>query len=132
VIELLRNARSPRLHALAGGVARALPGCAASSALAQPAARGSTDAERLATGELVYPGVLRTPLCALARRVRFGRAKVHVMNEFFATPVDGYRLTGELAAAHDQHRAADGGRQGRSGHAPAATRQRPRASGSPA
>ena len=28
-----------------------------------------TDADRLATGELVYHGVVRTPLCALARRI---------------------------------------------------------------
>jgi probable H4MPT-linked C1 transfer pathway protein len=73
------------------------------------AARGRTDAERLATGELVYQGVVRTPLCALAARVAFDGHVVNVMNEFFATTADVYRLTGELQAEHDQHPAADGG-----------------------
>jgi probable H4MPT-linked C1 transfer pathway protein len=71
-------------------------------------AQGWTDAQRLATGELVYHGVVRTPLCALAARVPFGGEQVNVMNEFFATTADVYRLTGGLAAAHDQQPTADG------------------------
>ena len=72
------------------------------------AARGATDAERLATGELVYQGVVRTPLCALGPRVRWRGETVNVMNEFFATSADVYRLTGELEPAHDQAASADG------------------------
>jgi (4-(4-[2-(gamma-L-glutamylamino)ethyl]phenoxymethyl)furan-2-yl)methanamine synthase len=34
---------------------------------------------------------------------------LNVMNEFFATSADVYRLTGELPADHDQHPAADNG-----------------------
>jgi probable H4MPT-linked C1 transfer pathway protein len=83
------------------------------------AARGASDAERLASGELVYQGVVRTPLCALGPRVPFGGEEVNVMNEFFATTADIYRLTGELDAAHDQHPAADRGAKD-----DAATRQR--------
>ena len=71
------------------------------------AARGSDDARRLATGELVYQGVVRTPLCALAARVPFEGEQVNVMNEFFATTADVYRTTGELDPAHDQDAAAD-------------------------
>ena len=82
-------------------------------------ASGTTDAERLATGELVYHGVVRTPLCALAPAVHWRGRPVHVMNEFFATSADVYRLTGELAAAHDQAATADG--RGKDAHA---TRQR--------
>ncbi|WP_088281262.1 hydantoinase/oxoprolinase family protein [Ideonella sp. A 288] len=67
-----------------------------------------TDAQRLASGELVYHGVVRTPLCALARRIDWQDVPHNVMNEFFATTADVYRLTGELAPAHDQHPAADG------------------------
>lgn len=67
------------------------------------------DAERLASGELVYYGVVRTPLFALARRVSFGGEEVNVMNEFFATTADVYRLTGELDPAHDLHPSADDG-----------------------
>ena len=83
------------------------------------ATHGNTDAQRLASGALVYQGVVRTPLCALARRVPFGGEQVNVMNEFFATTADVYRLSGELAAAHDQHPSAD-----QAAKDPAATRQR--------
>lgn len=73
------------------------------------AARGRTDAQRLQSGELVYQGVVRTPLCALAQRIDFDGRPHNVMNELFATTADVYRLTGELDPAHDQHPAADGG-----------------------
>lgn len=66
-----------------------------------------SDAQRLQTGELVYHGVMRTPLCALARRIDWRGATLNVMNEFFATTADVYRLTGELDPAHDQHPSAD-------------------------
>ncbi len=66
-----------------------------------------TDAQRLASGELVYQGVVRTPLCALARRIDWRGAPHNVMNEFFATTADVYRLTGELNPAHDLHPSAD-------------------------
>jgi probable H4MPT-linked C1 transfer pathway protein len=72
------------------------------------AALGTGDGERLATGELVYQGVVRTPLAALAPRVVFDGRVVNVMKELFATTADVYRLTGELDPAHDQHPAADG------------------------
>jgi probable H4MPT-linked C1 transfer pathway protein len=71
------------------------------------AAAGMNDAQRLATGELVYQGVVRTPLCALAARVPFDGHDINVMNEFFATSADVYRLTGELDPLHDQDAAAD-------------------------
>ncbi|MCK6426222.1 MAG: H4MPT-linked C1 transfer pathway protein [Burkholderiaceae bacterium] len=67
-----------------------------------------SDRDRLASGELVYQGVVRTPLCALARRIAFQGQSLNVMNEFFATTADVYRLTGELDPAHDLHPAADG------------------------
>jgi probable H4MPT-linked C1 transfer pathway protein len=72
-------------------------------------AQGVSDAERLATGELVYQGVVRTPLCTLAPRVPIAGCEVNVMNEFFATTADVYRLTGELDPLHDQQPTADGG-----------------------
>lgn len=82
-------------------------------------AQGRSDAARLVSGELVYQGVVRTPLCALAPRVVFRGRASNVMNEFFATTADVYRLTGELDPAHDLHPAADGG-----GKDAAATRRR--------
>jgi probable H4MPT-linked C1 transfer pathway protein len=65
------------------------------------------DWQRLATGELVYHGVVRTPLCALGPRVGWQGRELNVMNEFFATTADVYRLTGELDPAHDLHPSAD-------------------------
>jgi len=73
------------------------------------AARADDDAGRLATGELLYQGVVRTPLCAVAPRVDVDGESVNVMNEFFATTADVHRLTGELDPAHDQSPTADGG-----------------------
>jgi len=70
---------------------------------------GRDDVSRLASGELVYVGVVRTPLCALARRINFGGRELNVMNEHFATSADVFRLTGEIDPMHDQHPAADNG-----------------------
>lgn len=78
-----------------------------------------SDHDRLATGELVYQGVVRTPLCALAPRIAFRGRPVGVMNEWFATTADVYRLTGELESAHDAQPSADGRPKDR-----AATQQR--------
>lgn len=75
----------------------------------RPAPVGRSDTARLASGELVYLGVVRTPLCALARRIRFDGSDINVMNEFFATTADVFRLTGELDPEHDQYPPADGG-----------------------
>lgn len=72
-------------------------------------ARGRTDAERLSAGELVYTGVVRTPVMALADAVPFAGDWVPLMAEYFATTADVYRLTGQLPEAADLHPAADGG-----------------------
>lgn len=75
----------------------------------RPCPTGRSDAERLVSGELVYLGAVRTPLCSLARQIAFGGREFNVMNEFFSTTADVFQLTGELDPAHDQHPAADGG-----------------------
>jgi (4-(4-[2-(gamma-L-glutamylamino)ethyl]phenoxymethyl)furan-2-yl)methanamine synthase len=76
---------------------------------ARVASRGTNDATRLVTGELVYQGVVRTPLCGIAHRIAFRGETTGVMNEWFATSADIYRLTGELWPPHDQHASADNG-----------------------
>ena len=75
----------------------------------RPVPCGRSDAARLASGELVYLGVVRSPLCALARRIRFRGQAYNVMNEFFATTADVFRLSGELDPAHDHYPPADEG-----------------------
>lgn len=72
-------------------------------------ARGGDDASRLAAQELLYLGVVRTPLMALARRWPFDGDWTEICNELFATTADIYRLTAELPAQADQHPAADNG-----------------------
>jgi probable H4MPT-linked C1 transfer pathway protein len=72
------------------------------------AARGTTDMERLSTGELVYTGVVRTPLAAIAQQVPFGGREVGVMAEFFATAADVHRIAGTLPEGADLHPTADG------------------------
>lgn len=72
------------------------------------AARGSTDARRMAAEELVYLGVARTPVMALAPRMPFRGTWIAPMAELFATSADVFRLTGELPEGADLHPAADG------------------------
>jgi probable H4MPT-linked C1 transfer pathway protein len=72
-------------------------------------ARGVDDTSRLIASELVYRGIVRTPLMALAHRAPFQGEWVPLMAEWFATTADVYRLTGELPDDADLHPAADGG-----------------------
>jgi probable H4MPT-linked C1 transfer pathway protein len=72
------------------------------------AARGHGDRRRLELQELVYTGVVRTPLMSLARRAPFGGDWVPLMAEHFATSADLYRLTGDLPAHADLLETADG------------------------
>ncbi len=69
--------------------------------------RGFTDADRLACEELVYTGVARTPIMAIADRIPFDGQWIPAMAEVFATTADVYRLTGELPEGADQLPAAD-------------------------
>ncbi|MFO1418626.1 MAG: hydantoinase/oxoprolinase family protein [Methylotetracoccus sp.] len=78
------------------------------------AARGYTDCERMRYDELVYSGIVRTPLMAIARRIPFEGVWLSLMNEHFATTADVYRLCGDLPEAADQHPTADGAPKDRS------------------
>lgn len=80
-------------------------------------ARGWDDPGRLVAGELVYTGVVRTPVMAIAERMPFAGEWVPVMAEHFATTADVHRLTGRLPPDADQHPAADGGPKTESGSA---------------
>lgn len=80
-------------------------------------ALGRDDAGRLATRELVYTGVVRTPVMAIAREVPFAGEAVPVMAEFFATAADVHRLCGWLPTDADLHPAADGGKKTEAGSA---------------
>jgi (4-(4-[2-(gamma-L-glutamylamino)ethyl]phenoxymethyl)furan-2-yl)methanamine synthase len=67
-----------------------------------------SDAARLQNDTLIYTGVARTPVMALAQKLPFDGVEVNVMAELFATMADVYRLTGELDASADMAETADG------------------------
>ena len=71
-------------------------------------AKGLTDAERMAHGELLYTGVVRTPLMSLCQKIKFNGHMVNIAAEHFATTADVYRLTHELAFEDDMADTADG------------------------
>lgn len=75
---------------------------------AQPANLGKTDAERMQQEELVYTGVIRTSLMALASRIPFAGQWHNLAAEHFATTADVYRLLGELDPQEDMAATADG------------------------
>ena len=73
-----------------------------------PCTQGFTDAARMQCDELVYTGVVRTPLMAMAQRIPFAGKMTHVAAEYFATTADVYTLTGELDVADNMAETADG------------------------
>ena len=74
--------------------------------------QGNSDVARLSNDSLVYTGVVRTPIMALAQKLPFFDGdkviEINVMAELFATTGDVYRLTGELDSAVDLADTADG------------------------
>lgn len=73
-----------------------------------PRVRGFTDAIRMQCDELVYTGVVRTPLMAMAQKIPFSGQITNVAAENFATAADVYTLTGDLEPAENMAETADG------------------------
>ena len=73
-----------------------------------PVAAGLNDPERLASGELVYTGVERTPLCALVRSLPWQGRDCPVAAELFATTADAYLMLGELPEEPENCDTSDG------------------------
>ncbi len=72
------------------------------------AARGYTDAERLATGELVYTGLVRSLAMATVDRAPFAGRWTRLIGENFANMGDVHRILGSLPEGADQMPTADG------------------------
>jgi probable H4MPT-linked C1 transfer pathway protein len=72
------------------------------------AARGYTDAERLATGELAYAGLVRSLAFASANRAPVAGAWTPLMNDDFANMADVHRIIGDLPAGADVQATTDG------------------------
>lgn len=112
------NIASANWHATAALVGRCLPrallvdiGSTTADLIpivdGRPAATGYSDAERLETGELVYTGVVRTPILAFATHAPWRGRRTALMAETFATAADIHRLTGDLPEGADQQHSAD-------------------------
>ena len=74
----------------------------------RPRFQGHDDYSRLICGELVYSGVVRTPLMALCSGIEFRGATVPIIAEHFATTADIYRVLDELPENVDLQPSADG------------------------
>ena len=73
-----------------------------------PVAEGSTDPQRLASGELVYSGVQRSPVCALVDTLPWQTHRCNVAQELFATAGDVYTLLGDIPEDGADTETADG------------------------
>lgn len=69
---------------------------------------GYSDEDRLYAHELVYCGVIRTPIFALCKSAPIKDRFIPVINEYFSTVADVYRLTNELPQYADMSDTADG------------------------
>lgn len=72
------------------------------------AARGRIDPDRLASGELVYTGVRRSPVCALLSGLRWRGTRCPVAQELFATTGDAYLLLDDIPEHPADNDTADG------------------------
>ncbi|MGB1800245.1 MAG: hydantoinase/oxoprolinase family protein, partial [Gammaproteobacteria bacterium] len=70
--------------------------------------KGSNDQTRLRFDELVYTGVIRTPLMALANKAPFQGEWQNIAAENFATTADVYRILSCIQEEDDLMEAADG------------------------
>ena len=73
-----------------------------------PSTTGLTDATRLMAGELVYTGVRRTPVCAVAPAVPFQGSMCPLAGEWFATMLDVWLWLGEIPEDIDDTETANG------------------------
>lgn len=73
-----------------------------------PSPRGVSDAERLRTGELVYTGLTRTPVMAVASQALFQGTWQTLARDPFATMADVRQVTCDLPEGVHQHATADG------------------------
>jgi len=79
----------------------------------RPAPAGHTDMERLASGELVYSGLLRTPPSSFVSRVPLAGGWCRVSPEHFTQTADVYRLLGRIGEAQYTVPTPDGRGKGR-------------------
>lgn len=74
----------------------------------QPCPHGLTDADRLASGELVYTGFTRSAVMGVTASGIFKGRQQGLAREYLATMADVRRILGELPDGIDVHATADG------------------------
>ena len=72
------------------------------------AARGKNDGDRLRHGELIYTGVVRTPVMALTETLCYAGVRQRIAAENFAVTGDVYIMCQLLARRHYQAQTPDG------------------------
>jgi len=73
----------------------------------QPVTIGKTDTNRMINGELIYTGVQRTPVCAIAQLIPWRGRKCPIAHEVFATMWDVYLTLGDLPEEPNRKDTAD-------------------------
>jgi probable H4MPT-linked C1 transfer pathway protein len=71
-------------------------------------AEGMTDPERLRSGELVYTGATRTPVCAFGPQITVDGESYALAAELFATTLDVHLLLGSIPEDPADRNTADG------------------------
>jgi len=74
----------------------------------RPATKGLSDPERLTSGELIYTGVQRSPICALISSVIWRGETCPLAQEVFATTWDAYLALDDLPQQPGKANTADG------------------------
>lgn len=74
----------------------------------RPVAVGRTDVDRLAIGELVYTGVVRSPICAVTPTLPYRGRVCGTAQELFATAHDAYLMLRMLPEHGEDCNTADG------------------------
>jgi probable H4MPT-linked C1 transfer pathway protein len=74
----------------------------------RPVARGRSDLTRLQNGELLYAGVRRTPLCAVAHELPVRGVPTGLAAELFASTLDVFLVLGEIPGDPRDLSTADG------------------------
>lgn len=62
-----------------------------------PSNSRASDTERLLSGQLVYTGVQRSPVCGLVSEIPYRNQRCSVAQELFATTLDAYLILGAIA-----------------------------------
>ena len=69
---------------------------------------GFDDFTRLKAQELIYTGLVRTPIAAIVDNLPYAGVPVPVMAETFAVAADAYRILGQMPSNADLYPTADG------------------------